>query len=107
MKTVPSALAAHLKGEATTTCHCWKVSLRDGVIMGFTEHDEPLTFGGVTYLAASGFHASENDSETGLAASSGEVMRNTVSRFGLTWRLAWAMVFSYSKSVVLRRPRGR
>ncbi len=73
MKTVPSALAAHLKGEATTTCHCWKVSLRDGAIMGFTEHDEALTFGGVTYLAASGFLASENDSETGLAASSGEV----------------------------------
>ncbi|NTE85806.1 DUF2163 domain-containing protein [Agrobacterium rubi] len=73
MKTVPSVLAAHLAGEATTTCHCWKVSLRDGVIMGFTEHDEPLTFGGVTYLAASGFQASENDSETGLAASSGEV----------------------------------
>ncbi|NTF06897.1 DUF2163 domain-containing protein [Agrobacterium rubi] len=73
MKTVPTALAAHLAGEATTTCHCWKVSLRDGVIMGFTEHDEALVFGGVIYLAASGFQASENDSETGLAASSGEV----------------------------------
>lgn len=73
MKTVPEALSAHLDGEATTTCQCWKVTLRDGDIMGFTEHDEPLVFGGVTYLAASGFQASENDSETGLAASSGEV----------------------------------
>lgn len=73
MKTILDALAAHLQGEATTTCHCWKVSLRDGTVLGFTEHDEALAFGGVTYLAASGFTASENDSETGLAASSGEV----------------------------------
>jgi uncharacterized phage protein (TIGR02218 family) len=73
MKTIPTDLAAHLAGEATTTCHCWKVSLRDGTVLGFTEHDEALTFGGVTYLAASGFQASESDSETGLAASSGEV----------------------------------
>ena len=73
MKQVPEDLAAHLGGEATTTCHCWKVSLRDGAVLGFTEHDQTLTFGGVTYLAAGGFQAGENDSETGLAASSGEV----------------------------------
>lgn len=73
MKNVPTALAAHLAGEATTTCHCWKVSLRDGALLGFTEHDEALTFDGVTYLAASGFQASESDSEAGLSASSGEV----------------------------------
>ncbi|MGV1751558.1 DUF2163 domain-containing protein [Agrobacterium sp. CG674] len=73
MKNVPAELAAHLEGEATTTCQCWKVCLRDGAVLGFTEHDEALTFGGVTYLAASGFQAGENDSETGLAAASGEV----------------------------------
>lgn len=73
MKTIPTDLAAHLRSEVTTTCHCWKVSLRDGTVLGFTEHDEALTFGGVTYLAASGFQASESDSETGLSASSGEV----------------------------------
>ncbi|WP_320199270.1 DUF2163 domain-containing protein [Agrobacterium sp. rho-13.3] len=73
MKNVPEDFAAHLGSEATTTCHCWRVSLRDGVVLGFTEHDEALAFGGVTYLAASGFQASESDSEAGLAASSGEV----------------------------------
>jgi uncharacterized phage protein (TIGR02218 family) len=73
VKNVPEDFAAHLAEEATTTCHCWRVSLRDGVVLGFTEHDEALAFGGVTYLAASGFQASESDSEAGLAASSGEV----------------------------------
>jgi uncharacterized phage protein (TIGR02218 family) len=73
MKTIPNGLAAHLAGEATTTCHCWKVTLRDGSVLGFTEHDHGLAFDGVTYLAASGFQASESESETGLVASAGEV----------------------------------
>ncbi len=71
MKTIPAALAEHLKGDATSTCHCWKVTLKDGVTIGFTDHDEMIVFGGTSYLAASGFSAS--DSETGLGASAGEV----------------------------------
>lgn len=73
MKTVPTAFADHLAGDATTACHCWKVSLRDGTTIGFTDHDEALSLAGTTYLAASGFGASDSDSETGLGAGSGEV----------------------------------
>lgn len=73
MKTMPAALADHLKAEVTTTCHCWRVMLKDGVVMGFTDHDEKLSFGGTSYLAASGFSASDSDGETGLGASAGEV----------------------------------
>ncbi|WP_418136740.1 DUF2163 domain-containing protein [Agrobacterium sp. El2ro-1b] len=73
MKTLPASLADHLKADATTTCHCWRVTLKDGVVMGFTDHDETLSFGGTSYLAASGFSASDSDSETGLGASAGEV----------------------------------
>ncbi|MFK3688947.1 DUF2163 domain-containing protein [Agrobacterium tumefaciens] len=73
MKTIPAALAGHLGADATTICHCWKVTLRDGAVIGFTDHDEPVSFGGTVYLAASGFSASDSDSETGLGASAGEV----------------------------------
>lgn len=73
MKTIPAALAEHLQGDATTTCHCWKVTLKDGAVIGFTDHDEPLAFGGTTYLAASGFATSETDGAAGLGAGSGEV----------------------------------
>ncbi|KJF71131.1 DUF2163 domain-containing protein [Agrobacterium arsenijevicii] len=73
MKIVPPALAEHLSGDATTTCHCWKVTLKDGVVIGFTDHDETLFFAGTAYLAASGFGASDSDSEAGLGASAGEV----------------------------------
>jgi uncharacterized phage protein (TIGR02218 family) len=73
MRTVPAALAAHLAGEATTTCHGWRVTRRDGVILSFTEHDHDLTFDGTTFLAASGFAASEAEAATGLSASADEV----------------------------------
>ncbi|MDH7800268.1 MULTISPECIES: DUF2163 domain-containing protein [unclassified Rhizobium] len=73
MKTIAATLAEHLSGDATTTCHCWKVTLKDGVVIGFTDHDETLSFAGTTYLAASGFGASDSDSEAGLGASAGEV----------------------------------
>lgn len=73
MKTIAPALAGHLESDATTTCHCWKVTLKDGAEIGFTDHDEALFFAGTAFLAASGFSASDNDSETGLGAGAGEV----------------------------------
>jgi hypothetical protein len=34
---------------------CWKISRRDGVVLGFTDHVRDLEVGGVTYKAASGY----------------------------------------------------
>lgn len=73
MSRVPAALAAHLAQEATTSCHCWRVTRRDGVQLGFTEHDHDLSFAGTSFLAASGFSASEAEAAAGLAASADEV----------------------------------
>jgi len=73
MRRVPAALAAHLAGEAMTTCHCWRVTRRDGAVLGFTEHDRDLVFAGTTFLAASGFSASEAEAASGLSASADEV----------------------------------
>ncbi|TDK37232.1 DUF2163 domain-containing protein [Rhizobium deserti] len=73
MRQVPAALAAHLAEEATTTCHCWRVTRRDGTVLGFTEHDHDLTFSGTHFLAASGFSASEAEAAAGLSASADEV----------------------------------
>ncbi|RWX76006.1 DUF2163 domain-containing protein [Neorhizobium lilium] len=73
MRVLPDALAAHLREEATTTCHCWRVTRRDGEVLGFTEHDHDLAFSGTVFQAASGFSASEADSASGLAASADEV----------------------------------
>ncbi|HEX3810027.1 MAG TPA: DUF2163 domain-containing protein [Rhizomicrobium sp.] len=67
MKTLPTGLQDHLNTGTTTLCWCWKIARNDGATQGFTDHDEALTFDGVTYQAASGFTASEMQSTLGLA----------------------------------------
>lgn len=54
MKTVPPALAAHMDGEVTTLAQCWKLTRRDGVVLGFTDHDRDLVVDGQDYLATTG-----------------------------------------------------
>lgn len=73
MRTIPAGLQAHLDGEATTLCNAWRVTRRDGTVMGFTDHDRDLAFGGLTYAAASGFAASETEDGNGLSAEGGDV----------------------------------
>jgi uncharacterized phage protein (TIGR02218 family) len=73
MKVLPDNLAAHLRGDATTTCRCWRLTRSDGVVIGFTEHDRDLAFDGSVFLAASGFAVSEGEAAAGLAASADEV----------------------------------
>lgn len=73
MRTIPAGLSAHLDGGATTLCHAWRLTRRDGAVLGFTDHDRDLAFAGTTYLAASGFAASETEDGNGLAAEGGEV----------------------------------
>lgn len=73
MRDLTPGFAAHLAGEATSLCRCWRVVRRDGVILGFTDHDRDLTFEGVTHQAATGLEAAEASSELGFAISGGEV----------------------------------
>ncbi|MGI2035319.1 DUF2163 domain-containing protein [Rhizobium panacihumi] len=73
MRSIPGGLAAHLKGDVTTLCHCWRVLRRDGVVLGFTDHDGDLVMDGTKFLASSGFSASEEEAEAGLSASAGMV----------------------------------
>jgi uncharacterized phage protein (TIGR02218 family) len=73
MRAIPAGLAAHLDGDATTLCNAWRVTRRDGTVLGFTDHDHDITFDGVSFRAASGFEASEAEDGNGLSAQAGEV----------------------------------
>lgn len=66
-KDLAPGLQAHLDTGATTMAYCWRVDRRDGLVQGFTEHDEDLTFDGLTYLASSGFTASRLQQSLSLA----------------------------------------
>lgn len=73
MREIGDDLKTHLGQDATTLCHCWRVRRRDNVVLGFTDHDHDLVFDDTTFLAASGFQASDWETISGLAAPSGDV----------------------------------
>ena len=73
MKTLPPGLAAHLQTGATTLCWCWRLTRRDGLRQGFTDHDRDLVFDGTTFEAAAGFEASEVREGLGLAVDNLEI----------------------------------
>jgi len=73
MKSLSSALQAHLDSGATTLARCWKLQLASGEAMGFTDHDRDLVFGGLTYSAASGFTGTEMEAALGLGTANLEV----------------------------------
>jgi uncharacterized phage protein (TIGR02218 family) len=69
-----AGLAAHLATGVTTLCRCWKLTRGDGVVQGFTDHDEAIGLDGVSCEPESGFDASEDTSATGFAVGGLEVL---------------------------------
>ena len=67
MKTVGASLTTHLAAETQTLATCWKVTLKDATVLGFTDHDTDLVLSGVTYLAASGYSATDVQTTAALA----------------------------------------
>jgi len=55
MKSIPASLLAHYQSGTTTTAMLWRVTLADGSVLGFTDHDQDIDYLGVTYTAEEGF----------------------------------------------------
>ena len=68
------AFQAHLATGLTNVCRCWALIRRDGVTYGFTDHDLPLVFDGLTYRADSGMSAKALVQSTGLSVDNTESM---------------------------------
>ena len=73
MRTIPTALQAKLDSGVTTLCRCWIVRRRDGVVQGFTDHDQDIVLDGVTCRAGTGLSGSEATEQLGLAVQGSEV----------------------------------
>jgi uncharacterized phage protein (TIGR02218 family) len=65
MRTISPALQAHLEGELLTLALLVKIVRTDTVTLGFTDHDEALVFGGVTYEALSSVQVSALQQQLG------------------------------------------
>ena len=115
MKSLSAALQAHLDSGTTTLAWCWRIERADGVVFGFTDHDRPLAFGGVTYEPESGFAASEIRSGADLAVDAqdaeGVLTSDTITETDIldgrwdnaaveVWRVNWSAV---GQRVLMRR----
>ncbi|MBV1866696.1 MAG: DUF2163 domain-containing protein [Marinosulfonomonas sp.] len=65
---------AHLASGATSVCRCWALTRRDGVVLGFTDHDVALNFDGIAFVADSGMSARALEQTTGLAVDNSEAL---------------------------------
>ena len=74
MRSVPPTLAARLAAGTTQTASAWIVRRTDGVVLGFTDHDDDLTVDGVRCVAATGLDTKDMSAELGLAPGGGEVL---------------------------------
>ncbi len=105
MRALPESLAAAIAGGAASLCTGWVLTRADGVRLGFTDHDRPLTVEGVPCAAASGWTAGAADGELGLSAGTatvtgaldGEALTEADIAAGLydgarveAWRVDWS-----------------
>lgn len=83
MITIGAALKAHFASDALSTATIWKVTLVNGTVAGFTNHDEDISYddggGLVTYVSAQGFSRTDLQTAAALEVDSTEVSGMLVS----------------------------
>jgi len=71
---VSNDFQAHLDSGTTTLCRCWVVTRRDGVVMGFTDHDSDVAFDGIVFRANTGMSAKALSQTSGLSVDNTEAV---------------------------------
>ena len=86
MKSMSPALREHWEGEVRTIATCWRLDLQDGTTFGFTNHNEPIDYDGVTYEAATGFVPTEFEQSSSRAVDGMDIQAfldsETITRLG-------------------------
>lgn len=73
MKATPAALKTHSAGETTTLCFMWKITRKDTTVFTFTDNSRDVVYDGLTYLAWTGFTASNIATSSKLSVDNLEV----------------------------------
>lgn len=74
MKTIPPNLLAKYRSGTSALATCWKLTLTNATVYGFTECDTQLVVDGVTYLPTSGFSPSAIEGQTRLAVDNADAI---------------------------------
>jgi uncharacterized phage protein (TIGR02218 family) len=73
MLTLDGAYTSHAAGEATAFCTLWRITRADSTVFRFTDHDRDVVMTDGTYLASSGYVASQARTQAGLNVDDQEV----------------------------------
>jgi uncharacterized phage protein (TIGR02218 family) len=73
VRSVPPGLQDKLDSGVTTLCRCWVITRADGVVQGFTDHDDDVVLDTVTCRAGTGLTGSEVTQTLGLAVDGSEL----------------------------------
>ncbi len=79
MKQIPEELAERLHGEALTLCLCWRLTRKDSLQIGLTNHDQVLVVDDLTYSPGASLEAGRFVQAEGLKpgrAAAGGVLSN-------------------------------
>ncbi len=104
MRNLSQSMIASLQSGVTHLSWCWKLTRTDGIVSGFTDHDQDLVFDGLVWKAASGIAPGVIETalgfETDSAGTAGSVLHDTLSAEDLKsglfdgarveiWRVDW------------------
>jgi hypothetical protein len=73
MRTIATRDQAMLESGGLTIATLWKITRRDGRVFGFTDHNEDITFGGLTYNANTSYDRTATADNAGFAVSNMEI----------------------------------
>ena len=83
MRTIPEPLAADLAAGVTRLAHVWRVTRRDGAVLGFTDHDRLLMFDALACEPMTGLVAGAAEKSVGLGVDTAS-LSGALSSEGLT-----------------------
>ena len=88
MKQIPEELSARLASEAPTLCLCWRLTRRDGLVIGVSDHDHVLQVAGIFYAPGAAVEAGKftqsADLKPGRGAAAGVLSSDAITEEDLS-----------------------
>ena len=73
MRDISTELEAHFASGCTSLATCWKLTRKDGTVMGFTDHDQDIMFESITYASISGFNPTAIENKADMSVDNREL----------------------------------
>jgi len=73
MRNISNELENHFASGCTSLATCWKLTRKDNVVMGFTDHDQNIVFDNIIHTAISGFNPTAIENKADMSVDNLEL----------------------------------